>query len=623
MQSDHVTDLLEDAKSIASDDRLSDIDKPFRVLAGPGAGKTYWLVKHIRDVIRRSERLGANQRIACISYTRVAAGEIEKGLGSAATHVDVSTIHSFLYRSIVKPYLPWVCDEDGNPLVNYWDVDGHSPHQPIRGIVDHWIKDVSKMPGLWKFENKFSNGDDILSYLSSLRWEWDADTQAWKLADRGYPPDGPFPSKEENLRKYKERCWQAGMIDHDDVLHFAVRILKEIPFLIQFLSARYPYVFVDEFQDTTAAQTEVLRRLSVAGSTVGVIGDLEQSIFEFAGANPEDLLCFEPDGQETYFIVSNRRSTEPVLRLLNHVRRGKSQDHHDDDGAKENWPPVVLVGSPETAREYVSTEVDESVQVLVRNNVLVRQLAGADLPSGSYNNSWEKLRGKNLYRTEWLEAVLEGIREAQEQKRYGEAIRILYRGLRTRNGRLLREVFTKSGDRKLVRDDRRRTAATLLPLLLRDVDRYQKMNGLELYRSIRRRMLEVLPNTPMSEPTTGEYAQLLEGTSYKELYATARLRTGDGRVKTIHKSKGEEYPVVLIHRGSREGESDEVISHLIGSEDPEDPEQQEERRVTYVGLSRAEKRLYICVEQLSEENQAQLEDLGLSVRRLDDLADRR
>lgn len=115
MQSGHLTELLERAEVITSDDRIGEVDTPFRILAGPGAGKTYWLVRRIKDVIEWSDRLGPNQRIACISYTRVAAGEVEKGLGSAAAHADVSTIHSFLYRNIVKPYLPWVCDEGGSP----------------------------------------------------------------------------------------------------------------------------------------------------------------------------------------------------------------------------------------------------------------------------------------------------------------------------------------------------------------------------------------------------------------------------------------------------------------------------------------------------------------------------
>lgn len=610
-----VSSILEDAEPITSDDQLDDVESPFRILAGPGAGKTYWLIHHIKDVIERSNRLGPNQRIACISYTRVAAGEIEKGLGSAAAHVEVSTIHSFLYRNIVKPYLPWVRDEESEPVVDYRKVDGHSPHQPIRKMVDRWIQNVSAMPGIWAFDDE----DDILDYLGRLRWSWDRHAQAWELADRGYPPDGPFPSTEPNLRKYKKRCWQAGLLDHEDVLYFAVRILNENPGLTRFLSARFPYVFVDEFQDTTPAQTEVLQRLAAAGSVTGVIGDIEQSIFEFAGADPQDLRRFQPDGQNTHRIVSNRRSTRAILDVLNHIRQRGDQDLHvgDESEATDCLPPVVLVGSPEAAQAYVESETEETVQTLVRSNILVRRLAGSQLPGDGYEDSWGKLRAKNAYRTEWLEAVLEAIREAREQERYGEAAKILYRGLRTQDGKLLSKVFTKSGDRRLSREDRRRTAAALLPLLLKDGDRHREMNGLEFYRSIRERLLEILPDTPMVDPG-GEYAELLEDTSYEVLYATARLQSGDGKVKTIHKSKGEEYPVVLVHRGPWRSNPDNMVNHLLAPKETEDEEGREERRVTYVGLSRAEDRLYICVEEISEEEETQLQDIGLLVRQLDD-----
>jgi DNA helicase-2/ATP-dependent DNA helicase PcrA len=618
MQSRHVASILEEARHTTSDDRLDDVDTPFRILAGPGAGKTYWLVEHIKEVIKRSDLLGPKQRIACISYTRVAAGEIEKELGSAAAHVDVSTIHSFLYRNIVKPYLPWIRDESGNPVVDYWHVDGHSPHQPVWGIVDRWIQDVSEMPGIWAFDDE----EDIRRYLSSLRWEWDRNAQEWELTDRGYPPDGPFPSREANLREYKKQCWQAGILDHEDVLYFAVRILNENPNLTRFLSARHPYVFVDEFQDTTPAQTEVLRRLAANGSVTGVIGDIEQSIFEFAGAKPQDLRQFEPDEQKTFRIVSNRRSTHAILDLLNHVRQASSQILHvdEEEERKEGDPPVVLVGSPETAQDHVKARADREVQTLVRSNILVRRLAGADIPKESYDDSWEKLRAKNPYRTEWLEAVLEAIREVREQERYGEAVHIIYRGLRTRDGKLLSKVFTPSGERRLTREDRRRTAANFLPLLLEDQDRHFEMSGLEFYRSIRERLLEILPDAPMVDPG-GEYAELLEDTSCEGLYATARLQSGDGQVKTIHKSKGEQYPVVLVHRGPWGGDPDAMVDHLLMPEEAENREDREERRVTYVGLSRAENKLYICVEKLARDEEVRIKDLGLIIRRLSKSAD--
>lgn len=91
--------------TITSSD-LIPIEQHFKVIAGPGAGKTHWLVNHIKNVVKNSVRLEKTRKIACITYTNIAVETIMKRLGtSIANRVEVSTIHSFLYRHVVKPYL--------------------------------------------------------------------------------------------------------------------------------------------------------------------------------------------------------------------------------------------------------------------------------------------------------------------------------------------------------------------------------------------------------------------------------------------------------------------------------------------------------------------------------------
>ena len=84
-------------------DSLIPIEQHFRVSAGPGAGKTHWLINHIKNVLHTSSRLQNTRKIACITYTNVAVETILKRLGNASNRVEVSTIHSFLYKHIVKP----------------------------------------------------------------------------------------------------------------------------------------------------------------------------------------------------------------------------------------------------------------------------------------------------------------------------------------------------------------------------------------------------------------------------------------------------------------------------------------------------------------------------------------
>ena len=98
---------------ITSDSLLIDIEHHFRVSAGPGAGKTHWMVEHIRNVLHRSNRLGKTRKITCITYTNIAVETILNRLGTSADRVEVSTIHSYLYKHIVKPYASFIAPEFG------------------------------------------------------------------------------------------------------------------------------------------------------------------------------------------------------------------------------------------------------------------------------------------------------------------------------------------------------------------------------------------------------------------------------------------------------------------------------------------------------------------------------
>jgi len=91
--------------NISADDKISDLETHYIVSAGPGAGKTRWLINHIKNVLNNSARLSNNRKIACITYTNVAAETILERLGYNGDRVEVSTFHSFLYKNVIKPFL--------------------------------------------------------------------------------------------------------------------------------------------------------------------------------------------------------------------------------------------------------------------------------------------------------------------------------------------------------------------------------------------------------------------------------------------------------------------------------------------------------------------------------------
>lgn len=129
-------DMRVEPIGIDSGDKLGDIEHHFRVLAGPGAGKTHWLVNHIKHVLHTSERLGKNRKVACITYTNTAVEIIRNRLGSSSHQVEVSTIHSFLYRHIIKPYMHFIADDHG---FNISRLDGHDDIFISRTMTENWL----------------------------------------------------------------------------------------------------------------------------------------------------------------------------------------------------------------------------------------------------------------------------------------------------------------------------------------------------------------------------------------------------------------------------------------------------------------------------------------------------
>lgn len=120
-----------DINSLPHVSELEDIDSNFRVFAGPGAGKTTWLIDHLQVILKTSCRLNITRKIACITYTNVAAEEVMKRLSCDKCRFDISTIHSFLYRNIVKPFSYLIAkDENGEQLFNINELDGHIEHIP-------------------------------------------------------------------------------------------------------------------------------------------------------------------------------------------------------------------------------------------------------------------------------------------------------------------------------------------------------------------------------------------------------------------------------------------------------------------------------------------------------------
>ena len=150
---------------INSDYKIPDVDNNFKVSAGPGAGKTYWLVNHIKNILHNSKKLSITRKVACITYTNTAVETIYIRLGTSSAQVEVSTIHSFLYKHIVKPYVSFISEQYNLDIIN---MDGHNDFVLSNyGFLNDWKVRTG--------QQRIREDDIVVKAFKKLRWQIEDD----------------------------------------------------------------------------------------------------------------------------------------------------------------------------------------------------------------------------------------------------------------------------------------------------------------------------------------------------------------------------------------------------------------------------------------------------------------
>ncbi len=594
---------LAKARDIDSDTRLSieELNHHFRVEAGPGAGKTHWLVEHIRNVLENSNRLKSTSKIACITYTTIASEEIKARLAISDDIVEISTIHSFLYKNIVKPYAFLLKDEYGNNLINIEKLDGHDEHKPSVGKIKKWIENIGDKHYFYLIYEQ-----ETIKYLCDLYWKLDSSGQAVPDFQNYHRFPKDLLNRAEN---YKKLYWQEGIIHHEDVLYFSYEILKEKKTLPDFITSRYPYIFLDEFQDTNPIQTKIIEFLAAKGSIVGVIGDPAQSIFQFQGAKRENFKSLNLPGMIDYVIKGNRRSSQKIIDLLNYLRNDDSIQQVQKGNNHEGDNIYLLVsndkaGIVEFFEEH--TKNSKSRCILARTNEFV-----ADLKRGINNppddKSWNDLKDIDSNRERFLYSLLLA-GEYASQKRYEIAVKEILKEIRKKENGELKEPFT--GNAILSRLRTRSLAVSLLEYLINNGSTYKKQPLFDFYRDLSD-FLSTSFQIELMKITKGKIKEFADSVIVENLVAHLNFLEDKNEIRTIHKAKGAEFEDVLLYLNEPK-DLEFVLNPSINHD-------KDEHRVIYVALSRAINRLYISVPSIEENRKKQIESRGIKVKYLDAL----
>lgn len=303
--------------------------------ACPGSGKTRTLIaKAVREI---GNIAGSPRRVCCITYTNSAAQEIENRASlllqqGEERHLSVSTIHAFCMQEILRPY-GWLLP-NFNGAVRVLTRD-NPDFEIIAGYASEQINQLRLGQGDYDaFESLSVNANGEIIGLASQN----------AAVTRAAP-------------HFWRRCAELGYIDFCSIIYGSYQILRDHPRVAKSLCSRFAWFLIDEFQDTTELQIEILRKIHDAGgSKFFLVGDLSQSIYAFTGARPELVAPFgEYIGARSDLSLSqNFRSSEHVVE---HAERLFPRNPAmTAAGTHRNYPALPVLVRNVTAFEAITEQ---------------------------------------------------------------------------------------------------------------------------------------------------------------------------------------------------------------------------------------------------------------------------
>ncbi|WP_409229262.1 UvrD-helicase domain-containing protein [Gudongella sp. SC589] len=555
----------------SSNELINNIETHFKLYAGPGSGKTRFIVNHIKNVITNSNRLKDGRKIACITYTNIGVDTINKRLSNAVNEVEVSTIHSFLYKHVVKPYLWVINDEYSIPLP---EVDGHDEIMPRFSLMKEWLERTGQ-----QYVRDF---DKLKKELVTLRWVVEDEEILLRFK---------YPSKlmisNDSLIEYKKVCWEKALISHDDILYLSYKILLGNSRILEILRAKFPYIFVDEFQDTSPIQSKILKMIANKETVIGVIGDYGQAIFSFQGSDVQEFINFDLEAANLYKLENNHRSTEEIIKILNHVRNDVEFKQISPSG-KTGKVPCILVGNfLDAYYEAVRLSKDKKLYTLsYRNDVSNAMKLKYEFFFDSEDINEPIFRDSNDDRG-WIITYTIIAIEHCIQGKIKDALKYMKKAYRKINN---------FGDKEIL---------TNLKRLVNEYDNYREGTIKYFYNNY-----IAGHNGIKHKITSGKINEYYSHLKYEKIAISVKLNDDDSLHRTIHKCKGGEFKsvLVIIPSGKFDFDEEKNLQFLLNPN-----LNKEENRVYYVALSRAMENLFINVPKLSEQNKYKLEKVGFDV----------
>lgn len=589
---------------------------PLLILAGAGSGKTRVLTHRIAYLM---DEVGVNGwNILAITFTNKAAGEmrerVDRIVGFGAESIWVSTFHSTCVR-ILRRYIDRL-GFDNNFTI--YDTDDQKT----------LMKDVCK---LLQIDTKMYKEKNLLAAISSAKNEY-ITPQEFELNAAG---DYHKQKIASVYWEYEKQLKANNALDFDDLLVKTVQLLQTQPDVLEYYQERFRYIMVDEYQDTNTVQFKLISLLAAKYRNLCVVGDDDQSIYKFRGANIRNILDFEKVFPDAHVIKleQNYRSTETILNAANAVISNnfgrKQKKLWTDKGEGEKISVQQFEDAFEEAN-YVASAIQKNVREGLRNYkdhaVLYRTNAQSRLFEERFiaaNIPYKVVGGINFYARREIKdllAYLKTIDNGRDDLAVRRIINVPKRGIglttinRVQENATSREVGFYEALRTVdmipgigrsvsklesfvaliehFKEQAKTMSISDLMQLILDMTGYEeelKEEGEVEFAARKENIDELLSKIASYEESCEDYPSL--SGFLEEVALVADIDSLDENsdyvvLMTLHSAKGLEFPEVYL-TGMEDGIFPSYMT--ITSDDPTEVE--EERRLCYVGITRAEENL--------------------------------
>lgn len=589
------------------------INGPLLILAGAGAGKTKTIVERVVNIIKNGIE---PENILCVTFTNKAAKEMLSRIIERLREENLieNGINYFINKNIptIKTFHSLglqILKENGQSLgfnKNLSILDTNDTLQIIKEIlnslsIDTKLYEPSKIRNIISKEKSSSNTPDDYS-KKIANYTMEIVEKAWRLYDK----------------ELKKRV----AVDFDDLIIKTIELLRSNHSVKEFYRKKFKYIHIDEYQDTNNSQYELIKELINDEKNICVVGDIDQNIYSWRGANLQNMLNFEKDfpGGKVVLLEENYRSTQNILNLANNsIEKNKVRFPKNLFTNKETGEPIEICPAFDEKKE--AENIINNIKILLKNeNINLKDIAilfRTNFQSRILEeyflraNIPYKLLGTKFFDRKEIKDIMSYLRFSKNRENITDLKRILEFPKRGFGKTSLLKIFSNDiKDISYSLQEKLKETQNLLDKIAKKIENNEdKLSEIIMFTIKESEIEEELMNGSDEDRERLEnirelvsiakkFDNLNANIAFDTFIEEASLRSDQDddenniegvKLMTIHSAKGLEFDYTFIV-----GLEQDLFPHInIGNKKRGAEEEEEERRLFYVAITRAKKKLFL------------------------------